>query len=175
LATATDKQVQLTQTSIDVEIAGNRGEAQLAEARRLAERDVVLADGDARAKELIGKGEASRIGQTGAAEARVFLQKIEAYRDPRLFALDLVAAKLASSQQPLVPERVMMTGASNGGGESQASNLGPLGTLIAVLLADKSGFGLESHEVSPQAQDSHVEPHVESEPRPNAWQPRAGQ
>ena len=161
-----DKQVQLTQTSIDVEIAGNRGEAQLAEARRLAERDVVLADGDARAKELIGKGEASRIGQTGAAEAKVFLQKIEAYRDPRLFALDLVAAKLASSQQPLVPERVMMTVSGNGNGESQASNLGPLGTLIAVLLADKSGFGLnQGDDASPEAvgQD-HVAPELTESP-----------
>ena len=42
-----DKQTELTQTHVDIAIAGNRGEAQLAEARRLAERDVTRADGEA--------------------------------------------------------------------------------------------------------------------------------
>jgi hypothetical protein len=45
-------------THVDISIAANRGEAQLAEATRLAERDVARAD-----------GEASRVAQTGAAEA----------------------------------------------------------------------------------------------------------
>ena len=34
---AAEKQAELTQTKIDIEIAGNRGEAQLAEAQRLVE------------------------------------------------------------------------------------------------------------------------------------------
>ena len=106
-ARAADKQTELTQTRIDVEIAGNKGEAQLAEARRLAERDVARADGEARARELLGRGEASRIAQVGLAEAGVFLQKIRAYGDPRLFALNLVAEQFAHSAQPLVPERVL--------------------------------------------------------------------
>jgi len=49
-----DKQAELTGTRIDVDIAANRGEAQLAEARRLAERDVARANGEARARELLG-------------------------------------------------------------------------------------------------------------------------
>ena len=55
---AAEKQTELTQTRIDVEIAGNRGEAQLAEAERLAERDVARAEGESRAQELLGRGEA---------------------------------------------------------------------------------------------------------------------
>src|SRR4051794_3162895 len=65
---AAAKQTELTQTRVDVEIAGNRGEAQLAEARRLAQRDVARATGEARSRELLGRGEASKIAQVGQAE-----------------------------------------------------------------------------------------------------------
>ena len=51
---------------------------------------MLLAEGRSRAKELVGRGEASRIAQTGLSEAAVFRQKIRAYGDPRLFALNLV-------------------------------------------------------------------------------------
>ena len=127
---AAEKQAELTQTKIGVEIAGNKAEAQLAEAHRLAKRDIaraegeartkvllaegesrskmLLAEGESRAKELIGKGEASRIAQTGLSEAAVFLQKIRAYGDPRLFALNLVGEQFAKSNQPLVPERLFV-------------------------------------------------------------------
>ncbi len=136
-----DKQTELTQTHVDIEIAGNRGEAQLAEARRLAERDVARADGEARSRELLGRGEASRIAQTGVAEAGVFLKKIHAYGDPRLFALNLLTEQMARSQQPLVPQRVlMMGGESNGGGPAEGMSL--FGKLLALLLAEKGGLGL---------------------------------
>jgi uncharacterized membrane protein YqiK len=135
---AADKQTELTQTHVDVAIAANRGEAQLAEARRLAERDVTRADGEARARELLGRGEASRIAQTGVAEAGVFLKKIRAYGDSRLFALNLVAEQMARSQQPLVPQRVLMMGADGNGGPASAASL--FGRLLALLLSEKSGI-----------------------------------
>ena len=118
-----DKQTELTQTHVDIEIAGNRGEAQLAEARRLAERDVTRADGEARARELLGRGEASRIAQIGVAEAGVFLKKIRAYGDPRLFALNLLTEQMARSQQPLVPERVLVMGGEGQDGASAGVSL----------------------------------------------------
>ena len=40
----------------------------------------------------------------------MFLKKIRAYGDPRLFALNLLTEQMARSQQPLVPERVLMMG-----------------------------------------------------------------
>jgi uncharacterized membrane protein YqiK len=135
-----DKQTELTQTHVDISIAGNRGEAQLAEARRLAERDVTRADGEARSRELIGRGEASRIAQTGVAEAGVFLKKIRAYGDPRLFAVNLLSEQMARSQQPLVPERVLMMGADGNGGPVAGMSL--FGKLLALLLAEKGGLGL---------------------------------
>ena len=68
---AAEKQAQLTQTRIDIEVAANRGSAQLAEAERLAKRDIALAEGESRSKELLGIGEAARIASVGAAEANV--------------------------------------------------------------------------------------------------------
>ena len=135
-----DKQTELTQTHVDIAIAGNRGEAQLAEARRLAERDVTRADGEARARELLGRGDASRIAQTGVAEAGVFLKKIRAYGDPRLFALNLLTEQMVHSQQPLVPERVLMMGGE--GQDGATSGVSLFGRLMALLLAEKGGIGV---------------------------------
>jgi uncharacterized membrane protein YqiK len=135
-----DKQTELTQTHVDISIAGNRGEAQLAEARRLAERDVARAEGESRSRELLGRGEASRIAQTGVAEAGVFLKKIHAYGDPRLFALNLLSEQMARSQQPLVPQRVLMMGGDGNGGPEAGMSL--FGKLLALLLAEKGGLDL---------------------------------
>ena len=142
---AAAKQTELTQTRIDVEISGNRGEAQLAEAQRLAKRDIARAFGDSRSRELVGHGEAAKIAEIGLAEAAVFLQKIRAYGDSRLFALNLVSEQFSHSAQPIVPERLLvMGGGENGNGEKMdigSSNV--FGRLISLLLAEKAGFGTE--------------------------------
>jgi hypothetical protein len=57
---------------------------------------------------LLGKGDAAKVAQIGLAEAAVSLQKIRAYGDPRLFALNLAASAFASSAQPIVPERLLV-------------------------------------------------------------------
>ena len=110
-----ERQTELTQSAIAVEIAANRGQAQFAEAEQLAKKQVTLAEGEARSKELIGKGESSRIAQVGLAEAAVTLQKVGAYRDPRLYALNVFADQFSKSVQPLVPSRLFI---SNAGGNT---------------------------------------------------------
>jgi hypothetical protein len=125
-----ERQTQLTQTKVEIEIAGNRGAAQLAEAERLAKREIALAEGRARATELEGHGEAAKIAQVGQAEADVSRQKVEAFTDPRLYAINLVAQQLAHSEQPLVPERVVLLG---GGGEKNASEVGLFQAILQVL------------------------------------------
>jgi uncharacterized membrane protein YqiK len=140
---AAAKQAELTQTRIDVEIAGNRGEAQLAEAERLARRDVVRASGESQSQELLGKGHASRVAQVGLSEAAVFLNKIRAYGDPRLFALSLVADAFAKSAQPIVPERLFVMGDSAGdgaGGSSALASSNVFNQLAALLLAERAGM-----------------------------------
>lgn len=135
---AAAKQTELTQTRVDIEIARNRGAAQHEEAKQLAEKTIAMAQGDSRAKELAGKGESSRIAQVGMAEAMVFLQKIKAYRDPRLFALNLVAEQFSRSAQPLVPERMMVMNNADG-----AKEMGVFNQLVGIMLSKESGIRVE--------------------------------
>ncbi|MHC4562758.1 MAG: SPFH domain-containing protein [Planctomycetota bacterium] len=141
---AAEKQMELTQTRIDIDVAGNRGSAQLAEAERLAERDIARASGEARSKELIGKGEAARVGQVGLAEAAVFLQKIRAYGDPRLFAVNEVGQKLANSVQPLVPDRLLVMGGGGEDGGPDAGSMSLFGQLLMLLVAEKGGVDFKT-------------------------------
>ena len=128
-----ERQTQLTQTRVEIEIAGNRGSAQLAEAERLAKRDIALAEGRARSTELEGQGEAAKIAQVGQAEANVSRQKVEAFTDPRLYALSLVAQQLVHSEQPLVPERVVLFGGQGADGKGGGGETGIFQSILQVL------------------------------------------
>ena len=132
------KQQELTQSKIEIEVATNRAEAQLAEAQRMAKKDIALAEGRAKAQVLEGQGEASKITQIGEAEAAVFAQKIAAYGDPRLFALRDVAERFANSKQPLVPERLLVTG---GSGEQPGSLMQ---TLLTLMISEKTDTGFNA-------------------------------
>src|SRR4051794_8392502 len=101
-------QTQLSQSHVQVRIAENQGDADLARARKQAEQMVVTAQAESQQRVLAGRGEGSRLLQVGLSEASVLLRKIQSYSDPRLFALAMVAEKLADSKQPLVPQRVFM-------------------------------------------------------------------
>lgn len=146
---AAAKQAELTQTKIDIEISANKGEAQLAESQRLAKRDIARAFGDSRSKELLGKGEASRTAQVGLAEAAVFLQKIRAYGNPKLFALSLVSDQFAKSAQPLVPERLLVMGGGQDGTPSNLASSNLFSQLVTLLLAEKAGVGIGGGESMP--------------------------
>jgi uncharacterized membrane protein YqiK len=151
---AAEMQKQLTETRINVEVAANRGEAQLAEAQGLAKRDVARAEGESKSKELLGKGEAARIAQIGLSEAAVQLQKIRAYGDPRLFALNIVSEQFANSRQPLVPERLLVMGGDSNGGNGNGEgglqgggqNFSMLGQLLALLLSEHAGVNIAENK-----------------------------
>jgi uncharacterized membrane protein YqiK len=153
------RQTELTASQVQIRIAENAGDADLARARkqaqqavvmaeaeleksrRAAQQTIVTAEAEARQRMLAGKGEAQRLMQTGLAEASVLMRKIASFGDPRLYALALSAEHLSKSSQPLVPEKMFITGGS-GGGESAGAGAGGglLGTLISLLVAEKSGF-----------------------------------
>lgn len=137
------KQTELTNSLVQVQIAQNQGEADLARARKQAEQTVVTAEAESRQRVLAGRGEGSRALQVGLSEATVLLRKISSFGDPRLYALSLVAEHMANSAQPLVPERVFMAGGGNGeNGHAANAGQGLLGLLINLLVAEKSGFQL---------------------------------
>ena len=147
-----ERQTELTNSKVQVEIAGNQGDAKLALARKQAEESVVtaeaegkrrvlLAESDGRSKVLVGEGEGRRLTLEGEAEARVQERKIASFGDPRLYALAQVAQKLSESKQPLVPERLLMAGGADG---KSASSL--MGTLLSLLVAEKSGLSLDEKD-----------------------------
>ncbi|HKB41609.1 MAG TPA: SPFH domain-containing protein, partial [Gemmataceae bacterium] len=117
-----------------------QAEADLVRARKQAEQTVVLAEAESRQRELAGRGEAARVMQIGLSEASVQLRKISAFGDPRLYALAQVAEHLSHSEQPLVPERVFVAGGAGENGHANGLGQGVVGTLIGLLVAEKSGF-----------------------------------
>jgi uncharacterized membrane protein YqiK len=149
-----DRQTALTNAQVQAQIAANEGEADLARARkqaeqtivvaeaslgrarREAEQKVVLAEADSRERMLAGRGESQRVMQVGLSEAAVLLRKINSFGDPRLYAVNEVADRLAHSAQPLVPQRLFVTG----GDDKNPQANGLLGVLLGLLVAEKSGF-----------------------------------
>src|SRR5207244_9581884 len=137
------RQTKVTQSTTAVKIAAKRGQAEFAEAEQLAKKQITLAQGEARAKELIGKGESSRIAQVGLAEAAVTLLKVGAYRDPRLYALNVFADQFSKSVQPLVPSRLFISNAGSKPGEVQGGGGNVLETLLSLILSEKAGINLQ--------------------------------
>ena len=151
-------QTQLTNARVEAQIAEQQGEAELFRARKSAEQMVVmaeaelsrsrlqaeqrvlLAEADSKQKELEGRGEGKKVMQIGLSEAAIQLKKISSYGDPRLYALTLVADSLSASAQPLVPQRLFISGGGDGKGD-QATGQGMLGLLVNLLVAEKSGLG----------------------------------
>jgi uncharacterized membrane protein YqiK len=135
-------QTQLTNSRVQVQIAENQGEADLARARKQAEQMIVTAQAESQQRTLAGRGEGARTLQVGLSEASVLLRKIGSFGDPRLYALSLVAEQLTHSSQPLVPERVFVAGGNGEHGGAGTAGQGLLGLLISLLVAEKSGFQL---------------------------------
>ena len=112
---------------------------------------MTLAEGEARAKELIGKGESSRIAQVGLAEAAVTLQKVSAYRDPRLYALNVFADQFSKSVQPLVPSRLFISNAGEAQGRGSV-----LETLLNLILSEKTGINLQENAGSSKPMEDFI-------------------
>jgi uncharacterized membrane protein YqiK len=143
-------QTQLSNSLVQIRITENEAEAQLVKARKQAEQVVVTAEAESQERVLSGRGEGARILQEGFSEASVLLRKIQSFSDPRLYALSIVAQGLSKCNQPLVPERVFISGGAGAGGTggdgqspvgALASN-GVFGLLLNMLVAEKSGFQL---------------------------------
>jgi hypothetical protein len=84
---------------------------------------------------LIGEGEGKRIAAVGQSEAHVLQLKIDSYRDPRLYAINIVADHLRKSQQPLVPSQLINFGSGAEGGQASM-----LGALLSLLTTEKLGI-----------------------------------
>ncbi len=140
-------QTQLTNSLVQVRIAENQGEAELARARKQAEQMVVTAEAESQQRVLAGRGErladsAGRPGRgVGAPQEDPVVLRPKAVRPG-----SQVVDQLARSSQPLVPERVFVAGGTGSPGESgngsPGAAQGVLGLLLNLLVAEKSGFSL---------------------------------
>jgi uncharacterized membrane protein YqiK len=122
----------LTQSAIKIAITTTHAEAELAKARKDAERLVVTAKAQSESTTLEGKGQSDKVNLVGTAEAEVLQKKVTSSGDPRLYAISAVAAALANSQQPLVPATML------GGGDNSAG-AGMLSVLMSLLVSEKLG------------------------------------
>jgi uncharacterized membrane protein YqiK len=146
----TRRQAEQTVVLAEAELARSRrqaeqtlvlADAELAKSRRVAEQTIVTAEASSQERVLAGRGESQRVMQVGLAEASVLLKKVESFGDPRLYALSRMSEQLAHSTQPLVPERVFVTG-GDGASQSGGATQGLVGMLVSLLVAEKSGFQL---------------------------------
>ena len=149
-------QVQLTNAQAEVKMAESRGEAELvrarkqseqmvvtaeaelARSRRQAEQMVLTAEAQSKEKVLAGRGEGQKALQIGLSEAAVVMKKVASFGDPRLYAVSVLADRLANSTQPLVPQRMFVSGAN---GDTGGIANGPLGLLLSLMLGEKAGLG----------------------------------
>lgn len=135
-----EAETSLKSNRIQVQIAECQGEAELAKARHQAQQTIVLAEAECQQRILHGRGDSQRLLRIGLAEATALLRKVQAYGDSRLFVLSQVSKELANASQPLVPERLFISGENPSDGHVVGQGL--LGQLISLLVAEKSGLGL---------------------------------
>ncbi|MEQ1507320.1 MAG: SPFH domain-containing protein, partial [Myxococcota bacterium] len=111
-----EKESELAAAEADVRITAQRGDAAVVHSQRAATANVARAEGEAQAKRIEGAGEADAIARVGEAKATVERQRRDALGDSRLVALENVIARLATSDQPLVPSQLVTRGGGHGGG-----------------------------------------------------------
>ncbi len=103
-----------------------------------AKQAALIGEGEGKKAALIGEGEGKRIAAIGQAEAQVLQLKIDSYRDPRLYAVAIVADELRQSQQPLVPSQLINFAGGSEGGQSSM-----LGALLSLLTTEKLGIDVQ--------------------------------
>jgi uncharacterized membrane protein YqiK len=103
-----------------------------------AKQAALIGEGEGKKAALIGEGEGKRVAAVGQAEAQVLQLKIDSYRDPRLYAISIVADQLRRSQQPLVPSQLI-----NFGGNGENCQASMLGALLSLLTTEKLGIEVQ--------------------------------
>ena len=77
------------------------------------------------------------------------MQKVGAYRDPRLYALNVFAEQFSHSVQPLVPNRLFISNTGGKDGQGQAGGGNVLETLLSLILSEKAGININESNSKP--------------------------
>ncbi len=137
----TEIQAELTNSSIQIAIKKNVGEAAVVEANKRAEVIGINADAERRRLSAEGDGRASAIAAVGKAEAEAIQAKAQALtgEGARLQLINTLGAQFAEAirdgQIAIVPKIAL-------GGDSGGHGLGSLIQLASSLLAERADAGL---------------------------------
>jgi hypothetical protein len=74
--------------------------------------------------------------------SRCYLAEVGAYRDPRLYAVNVFAEQFSHSVQPLVPNRLFINNSGGKDGEGQPGGGNVLETLLSLILSEKAGINI---------------------------------
>ena len=81
---------------------------------------------------------------------------MSAFRDPRLYALNVFADQFSRSVQPLVPSRLFISNAGGtGAGEGQGGG-SVLETLLNLILSEKAGINLQESTGSSKPMEDFI-------------------
>lgn len=130
-------QADLTRSSVEIQIAENRGSAQLAVRQREADSVRVTAAANAERIRVEGIAEADRIAAVGEAQARSVKAQVSAFGGPE-FQLkkelaQILEQAIRESRNPLVPQVVIGQQDGRGGTAVDA--------LLGMMLGAKAGAG----------------------------------
>jgi uncharacterized membrane protein YqiK len=167
-----EKQTELTNSHMEIEIAANRAEAELSQARRRADQTIVTAEADARRQGVRAEAEAKRQVLAAEAEAKRQLMVSEAESKARALLgegeakkitaegeaqADVLRQKVASYGDPklyalsLVTQHLAQSQQPLvpqhlfvTGGKDGTSGSSLLSTLLTLLVADRTGFAASS-------------------------------
>ncbi|BFI97515.1 MAG: SPFH domain-containing protein [Rhodanobacter sp.] len=149
----TDIQAELTNSSIQIAIKKNVGEAAVVEANKRAEVIGINADAERRRLTAEGDGKASAIAAVGKAEASAIQAKSQALtgEGARLQLINTLGSQFAEAirdgQIAIVPKIAL-------GGEGGGQGIGSLIQLASSLLAEQADAGLADANVRPAAGNS---------------------
>ena len=83
------------------------------------------------------------------------MQKVNAFRDPRLYALNIFADQFSKSVQPLVPSRLFMSNAGGTAGDGQGGG-SVLETLLNLILSERAGINLQESSGSSKPMEDFI-------------------
>ena len=80
---------------------------------------------------------------------------MSAFRDPRLYALNVFAGEFSKSVQPLVPSRLFISNAGGTAGEGRGAG-SVLETLLNLILSEKAGINLQESTGSSKPMEDFI-------------------
>lgn len=148
------QQTAITESALSIQVQENAGRANLARSEQEANQTRTLAKAEADRTKLLGEGEAAkivalakadaeRVTKVGLAQAEAIAKQAEASGGAKYQLARQIAERFAEALEKSGVDIVPKIAIGGGTGAADATGSGPLQALMALLIADKTGFGAE--------------------------------